>query len=334
MRSRLIGSLLLVAAVGLVAGCAPQASTPPPTTSPSASADAQEPEPAPTATPAAAEVPFDGDCSQLLSVDDLVDLLGEGTQAVGSDRSSPQAVLYQAQLHASGGMSCQWSGIGGTISVSVLPSAIVPEAVVAENDTVTCGPDQTCDAAVTAGENWLSVSAPTEDAVKSLLANVGARLIDAGSSRAAEYPPGSWALPSCAEVATRAAAAAGWTDPTEGYPSDVNPSGHVNAVLTAHGALGYCGLGADGKAARVVVMPGFAAAELPDLGLEPMEVPGADAAYLTEGEAGPGVYATEGDNTVLVTGSSSVTTAELTDIAAAMIRDATPRPTPSPEEGE
>ncbi|WP_433676766.1 hypothetical protein [Microbacterium gorillae] len=288
MRSPFARFLTAVAATLVLAGCTATepgqaASSTPATSTPSASVEPTA-ESTPTddaVEPAEPEMAFAGDCSQVLTDEDL-NVIAPATWTL-TDANGPTPASALA-----GALSCRWDGAGaGVVSVDILPLSLVSDEALATPDIVTCpdgeGPDL-CMAELAVGDSWLIAGAGTEDALSAVVGRVGARLIGQHPV-AAPLPTGSWAVPDCS-VIVDAVRAAGMTDAEPGVQNDSQPYGPLWDALAADGRAGWCGAHQPQEGGiSVTLYPGGA-----DRGHEPsgeqFDVDGADRGWITREDAG------------------------------------------------
>lgn len=288
MRSPFARLLTAVAATLVLAGCTATEPGEAASNTPAASTPTASVEPSDESTPAddavepvEPEMAFAGDCSQVLTDEDLNAIAPATWTLTDLNGPTPASAL-------AGALSCRWDGAGGgVVSVDILPVSLVSDEALATPDIVTCpdneGPDL-CMAELAVGDSWLIAGAGTEDALSAVVGRVGARLIGQHPV-AAPLPAGSWALPDCSAIVD-AAREGGMPDAEPGVQNDSNPYGPLWDVLTADGRAGWCGAHqpqVDGIA--VTFYPGGA-----DRGREPtgedFEVDGADRGWITVDDAG------------------------------------------------
>ncbi|MGR6742376.1 hypothetical protein ACU6RU_10130 [Microbacterium sp. F1-18] len=212
--------LSLALAAALAVGCAPverAAETPTPA---SPSSDA----PSPTATPTPNLEPvraFDGDCDQMLTVEQRDELLG-----AGSITAAEQIALWDPErpvpvgadpVGTVGGLACTWYAAEGVepaagvrnLTTMVLPAAAVTNEISAAYSVAFCEPNydsSACRFGVRVGDNWVSATAGSEvyEAPEELLAAsveaVSRNLASATKPRAVDRTEQTWSIPDCVEL--------------------------------------------------------------------------------------------------------------------------------------
>ena len=248
-------TLLALSVVGLstfaLSGCTPGSSVAAPGASPSVT-DTAAPSPALVTDPAQA---FDGDCSGVLTNDDVSAALDVGM--VIAARTSP-ATPMDAAVAAVGGMPCDWaqddSAAAATLSAVLLPEAFSSEfestepACYASSDESSTDPQAiraACSFNLTASGFWLSgvvypPAGSTEAAARSAITRLAERF-SANTAAAAAFTP-SAALDAawpddvdCAALGASAPVAAalpGWNAAKGNRPGE-RPEGYLRAEAAA-----------------------------------------------------------------------------------------------------
>lgn len=201
-------------AIVVIAGCAP--ATPSETPAPTASTVDPTPTPTPSATPEHT-IAFGGDCANVLTVDEVHDLIGDGAY--------PSALTAGAQpgIGTLGGIDCRWdadengaTGPNGVGSIEIRAAALstVDSLFVAEVADARCDPwtDSTvCRLGRVVGDVWLMASAVSGDSETEPHAVLLDSALSSAAGRLAAYPApvplaatsGWWTLGSCADLGVR-----------------------------------------------------------------------------------------------------------------------------------
>lgn len=313
---------LAVAAVMLVAGCGAAESEPQETAPPVAATPSDTPTPSPTApAPEPAVVPFDGDCAQVLTEEQLVTILGEGAISQSPVEDAPS--YFATAVQNAGGISCGWmnSVTMATVTMTALPNSAFPEGAEHEPRTLVCEDNhgfQLCSTSLNVEGIWLSVRGSDEAVVTAALAPIGAVLVGV-NAQAAGATPGTWIPPICDDFVPPLIDAVGAT-PEFGFPSDATPSGIAWETMVDAGRVSWCGfhnMGGPDKAVSIYVAPGIADLVTPTTAA--VDVSGADQAWANNDTPFQTITVRVGPNILAVTGTSASTTQELAMIAASVI---------------
>lgn len=321
-----------VAAVAVITGGVVFAATRAPVAAPAPAPSAtttqpatQSPTPTPTSNPAPLPaIAFDGDCSRLMDGAEVDEVLG--ASAVLRDGSG-ELLSYATSAALAGGLTCTWVTEGGDfLAVAVLDASVVPPAVTAEYESLTCGsPSGACEMSRVVSGAWVGVSLPPEvpdpwaEMSPEVLAQETARVVrvlDAVAGRltpdaavAAPRGPAWWDQPACADVRSAVESALG-EPTTEGFPGDSYPSGMTWQALVGAGVIEWCASYTTSDygsfIAEVYPQPGAGRPDDEALAgdhVQAVEVDGADAAWLAQDPAEPAetyVAAVSGDNRLVV----------------------------------
>ncbi|MFS0712484.1 hypothetical protein ABC195_01275 [Microbacterium sp. 2P01SA-2] len=220
MLRRSAALLPLALAAVLAAGCAPverAAETPSPA-SPSSDASSPTPTPTPNLEPVRA---FDGDCDQMLTIEQRDELLGAGSITVAE-----QMALWEPErpvpvgadpVGTAGGLACTWYAAEGSepaagvrnLTTMVLPAAAVTNEIAAAYSVAFCEPNydaSACRLGVRVGDDWVSATVGSEvyEAPEELLSAaveaVSRNLASATKPRPADRTDQTWSIPDCVEL--------------------------------------------------------------------------------------------------------------------------------------
>jgi|GEM_PF-2408899 len=324
---------LLVAVIGaalLVTGCSAEAApTPTPKTSDAAPSATPTPAPAPPA-----KVPFDGDCTGVLSAGFLAEVFDGATTTAGGDDSIVGVMPdMPASLARLGGLTCVWSGEGAefpTLVMTLIPETHVPADVSAAHAEFGCYGWSICGGARAQSGMWVLAEAylpqeayeePAAEELEAISARLDAAIDTVFAQPAAEYSgvgaesaTGSWALPPCERLAQAVTTAAGMTGPEVGFPGDNIPDGAGWRTLESSDVARWCSwfqsLGSDALIAEIHLQSGIGvptAEQLAAAQAEAFPLAGADAAYRVAQDGGGGARSTKtlvvvGPNRLLVSG--------------------------------
>ncbi|MDU0365855.1 hypothetical protein RWH45_01435 [Microbacterium sp. KSW4-17] len=315
------GSIAAVLVVGIAGGVAVTSTlgAPQVATSPSPTPTASIVEPAPTPTPSASSVSpperpepavvLGGRCEALLDADEAGGFIPEAVASPFANSSQSTPPRQNDMLGLLGGLSCAWSTDQDGFSVTVVPSAALPDGTVdAWRADERCGPGELCLAEKTIGDLWVGVNwwdpaynrDPSPEvtaavervraAAQDVLSTVEPRL--AGAVGVPRDEVAGAPLPACAELDALVSDWAG-ADVETGYPSDNVASGPVWDIAVAAGVARFCGWSSyptDGSGRALAL--GFytqpllgepAAADLEERSMRPIDIPGTSAAWIEDG---------------------------------------------------
>ncbi|KAA9152543.1 hypothetical protein F6B41_17625 [Microbacterium lushaniae] len=297
---RASAALAVTIVLAALAGCAQPAPASTPTAAPSTS-----PSPSPSATVEPVRVPFDGDCAQIFTDDELVTITGaEPTLSGGSLNVIPPGLPASAAVV--GGLECGWRGenLAAYVWVTLFPASLVPAEIAQELADESCPVN--CHRSEVIADTWALVTVPPvhppereptaeESAVVQgrLDAAFQALRAHGAALTGSPGPAVERVLPACDTLAGPVQQAAGVSEPVSGYPSDVYPEGPTWEILRSHGLVEWCAW-YDAAAGVEVFWQADAGPPsddaLAEASAEPIEVPGADVAYTFTGRAdGPTV---------------------------------------------
>ncbi len=300
------GSIAAVLVVGIAGGVAvtstlsaPQiATTPSPVVSAS---EAPAPVPTPVSTPALTPTPtpapatpvmaFGGDCAAVLDDD-------AASAVVGVEVARWEGLTVW-DARALGGVSCHWRAVDPSgwqsVSVTVLPYAVVPDAVRARLGVEPFCEGGPCDYSERFGEAWVSATGSSADVAMGAVAAVGPRAVAAaGAPRT--LPADAWRLGDCEEQLRPAVESAVGRSDLEPVGTDNVPQGQEWDVLVGNGAAAWCSFALARYddpgwfTLRVSLAPGGRSdpAEVERFGGAPVDVEGARAAWWTPPANGVG----------------------------------------------
>ncbi|WP_106815848.1 hypothetical protein [Microbacterium timonense] len=321
----------LIAAALVLAGCA-ATSVPTPTASEGVAAPASEATPTPE--PPQARVPFDGDCSGVLTAD-LAAQIFHGVQPVTSSPDNIGGLMpdVAGSLARLGGLACTWWAEGAPVeylSVAVIPRMHVPDDVAAERAQFGCYGWGYCGRGEVRSDMWVLaetarvnendldpsaeeasvMTAAVDGLIQSVLGHAPSVYSGVPVSPAADW----WTLPACEKIASAAASGAGITAPQPGFPGDNVPDGPVWEVLTAAGVAQWCPwydlTENSSRITELQLQSGVgapSAAQLEAHNVETISIAGADAAYrlvyeYSGGARGVEILVVDGPNRLLVGG--------------------------------
>jgi hypothetical protein len=303
--ARRIAALALGASVLVLSACSGRADSAP--ASPAATEAAS---PATTPTHAGPVVPFDGDCSAMMTD-------GEATSLVGSAMTlSPEHLTsvtpdMNSSLRLIGSISCEWQGDGTYLQAAVFPtSETSPKAM--KDATTACEPSYPiCWTSRTVGASWIYAEGSTVETAKSALDLVAGRLAGKPDPTPAPKRESWWTLPACDRLASAVAAALGDHGLQSGFPGDSVPSGPVWETAEAAGAVGWCAwysqTGTDTTIIELNLQPGAgrpSADLLAAAKATPRTVPGSDVAWdLARDADSEPLLTVSGENRLTVTGA-------------------------------
>lgn len=322
------------AAVLSLSACGPAQPTPAPSptaTSTPSSQPSAEPTPEPTLTSAEPVQAFGGDCTQVFSDGELSDTFSTPMTDLGVNWSI-------GQEEALGGLKCTWWSegfyLGAVVHLVALPASAAPDSV---TDTTSCRSEY-CEATVLTSQGWYSIVVDgymtTGDprVVEELLAKAGER---GDALPAATIPPtasGVWERPTpgCADLGASLASPSGSPVTVEdSFSDDESALGALQATL---GNWCYFTVTAPDEQGTtleaffaVALVPGGAIAF--DAGVksgrgEPVQLANGEAAevimpFVAEGN--PGIFATDGTNTIAVSTPLGFTTTDFTWVAEQLL---------------
>ncbi|WP_460776345.1 hypothetical protein [Microbacterium sp. GXF7504] len=256
----------------------------------------------PTPTAEAPAVALGGDCAAALTDAEAGDILGEA--------ASPESRVRVGDGGVLGGVDCGWTGSSGNgLQVSVYPVGVVPAEVLAlAGRQPQCDGGDRCEYAQVFGEAWVMARAFEAGVPERVVGLVGPRA-EAAPGTPGAPGAGAWIVPDCDALREDVAAALGRSD-LRPYAGDASPAGMGWDVLTANGAAGWCamhGTGDDRYLEQISADFGPGSAGFPDAalaaaGATPVDVLGADRAFLRadQGPEGSTVYVEAGGNTLAV----------------------------------
>ncbi|MBA8816504.1 hypothetical protein FHX48_001577 [Microbacterium halimionae] len=301
-------SAAAIAATLLLAGCAGAAPAETQTSAPTATETlTAEPTPTPTATPASMQLPFDGDCNSVFTAEQLNELVGEAEldEPWGADLP-PEETL--------GLLSCRWNGELSTLEAIVAPADSVVDFPLDRYVMSDCGSAgyYYCGAVGGDSETWILVATliSSDSAADLQRANTALGYVEAASHNypqpvALKTEKDWWSLPSCDELDSRLdmAAILGRTASEPVYHSDNIPSGPTWDLLEGAGRTQWCPwtvsdgspYDTESKVVEIEIWPGAADTDAMQKliaieGIEPIDVAGADSAYIGPGLAYSGTY--------------------------------------------
>lgn len=160
-------------------------------------------------------IPFDGDCTQVLTAEQLNELLGEGwmTRAEWLESHGiADPSVGPDSIGTLGGLECGWHAAvdaaadrPGSLTVTLLAPDSVPAQFAGDYSAVTCDPVYdwtTCRIGSTVKGTWVMVAfgygaGATGDLVEPGLSAVARNLVDPLASRAVDRQSDWWTLPAC-----------------------------------------------------------------------------------------------------------------------------------------
>ncbi len=210
--ARRFAGAALAAALLLLTGCAASpapAATPTPATTPTST-------PTPTVEPVVVPtIPFDGDCTQVLTAEQLNELLGEGWMT-RAERLVSDGIVDRPDVRSIGtlgGLKCEWFPASETgesvpvsrLSVTLMAPDAVPASWVRGYSALACEVVydwSTCRVGATVAGTWVMAAADfvvesTGDLAESGLDAVSENVAGSVVSRAADRQPDWWTLPDC-----------------------------------------------------------------------------------------------------------------------------------------
>ncbi|MFS0733457.1 hypothetical protein ABC304_15850 [Microbacterium sp. 1P10UB] len=304
--------------------------SPTPTATPTPSSS---PTPSPTPTEPPPPVPvvaFDGDCSRVLTDEEASQAAGVPVSLLGDIGPLSLYPESAASARLLGGMSCSWrsddTGIGGFVSVTVLDARAVPADITDAYSTTDCSSlSGVCETVRVVGDAWIgatvprtvsNLGSPTEEELQSIDDDL-AFVIDAVSSRLPETSAVAvprqaawWQLSPCEAQRAAVDRAAGGSMEAQ-FPGDFVPEGLSWDAMVAAGVIQWCPWylytdSGGGPLFEIYAQPGVSSPDVDYLernGLTPVEIQGADSAWIGYSETYPDngmLVAVSGDNRLTV----------------------------------
>lgn len=283
------------------------------------------PTPTPTPTPRSTSpaLAFDGDCSAVLDESAASSVVGVPMRLWEG--------LSVWDARSLGGVSCHWRTQDPTgwqsVSVTVLPYSVVPDAVRAKAGVAPGCEGDPCDYSERFGDAWVSANASSATVAMDAVAAVGPRAAASpGTERA--LPASAWRLDDCEDRLRNAVERTLGRSGLEPVGTDDVPQGQEWDVLTARGAAAWCSVAPPAYDApdyftlRLSIAAGAQsdASEVERFGGSPIQVPGARAAWWIPPVNGVGgrLRADAGGGIVEAVGTD-LTEDQMSDLVAAII---------------